>query len=394
MADKTTKPEESGSLQPRSSHHGLWIAIAAVVVVVVILAAGLTTGWFGLVGSNTGTPQTITLNGSGSTFALPIISAWSTEYKTLAGVQINYQGTGSGAGINAIIAKSLDFGATDAPLNATQHSQNPSLLTIPESLGAVTLAYNVPGVPAHVNMTPPIIAGIYLRIITNWDDANISAANPGVTFPNLAIIPVHRSDASGTTFCFTNYLSVVNSTWHTTIGTAKSVSWPSGEIGAQGNPGVASVVQGQHGAIGYVELAYSLQNNLAYAKVQNAAGNYILPSLNSTAAAAAAVANTPGALPAGNGDWSHVSIVNATGADSYPIATFTYLLVYQELNVYPNGAMTQATAQALVSFLWWAVHDGQTTAARLSYVPLPATVLSIDVTAIQSIAFNGHALTT
>ncbi len=390
MADKATNPEEPDSLQPRKSRRGLWVAIAVVVIVVVILAAGFTTSWFGLVSSGTNT-QTITLNGQGSTFALPVISAWSTQYKALTGVQVNYQGTGSGAGINNIIAKNDDFGATDAPLNSTQHTQNPSLLTIPESLGAVTMAYNVPGVPAHINMTASVIAGIYLRLITNWNDANISAANPGVTFPNLAILPVHRSDASGTTYCFTNYLSVVNATWASQIGTAKSVSWPSGEIGAQGNPGVASVVQGQKGAIGYVELAYSLQNSLSYAKVQNAAGNYILPSLNSTAAAAASVA---GNLPAGNADWSHVSIVNAAGADSYPIATFTYLLVYKELDVFPSGVMTQARAQALVSFLWWAIHDGQSAAGTLQYVPLPSSVVAGDVTTIQSMTFNGQALST
>ncbi len=387
MANETTEPE---SFQPSNSRRGLWIGIAALAVVVAILAAGFTTSWFGLASSG-GSGQTITLNGAGSTFALPILSAWSTQYKALTGVQVNYQGTGSGAGINAIIAKTLDFGATDAPLNMTQHAQNPGLLTIPESLGAVTVAYNVPGVPAHINLTGTIIAGIYLRQITNWDDANISAANPGVTFPNLAILPVHRSDASGTTFCFTNYLSVVNSTWDSQIGTAKSVSWPSGEIGAQGNPGVAAVVLGQKGAVGYVELAYSLQNNLAFAKVQNAAGNYILPSLNSTAAAAASAAAS---LPAGNGDWSHVSIVNAPAADSYPISTFTYLLVYKELNVYPSGVMTQARAQALVSFLWWAVHAGQGAAGALQYVPLPSTVVSGDAATIQLMTFNGQALST
>ncbi len=383
------EPEEPESLQPRSSHRGRWIGIAAVVVVVVILAAGFTTSWFGLASSSGGSSHTITLNGAGSTFALPVISAWSTQYKALTGVQINYQGTGSGAGINAIIAKSLDFGATDAPLNTTQHDQNPSLLTIPESLGAVTMAYNVPGVPSHINLTGTIIAGIYLRTITNWNDPSISAVNPGITFPDLSIIPAHRSDASGTTYAFTNYLSVVNSTWASQIGTGKSVAWPSGEIGAQGNPGVAAVVQGTKGAIGYVELAYSLQNGLAYAKVQNAAGNYIVPTLNSTAAAAA---NAAGNLPAGNADWSRVSIVNAPGADSYPIATFTYLLVYQELNVYPNGVMTQARAQALVSFLVWAIHDGQAAAGTLQYVPLPASVVTGDMATIQSITFNGQPL--
>ena len=390
MANEATKVDETGSLRPRSSRRGLWIGVAVLVVVVMILAAGFATSWFGLTSSGTNT-QTITLSGQGSTFALPVISAWSTQYQTLTGVQINYQGTGSGAGINNIIAKNDDFGATDAPLNATQHQQNPSLLTIPESLGAVTIAYNVPGIPSHVNLTGPIIANIYLRLITNWNDASISSINPGVTFPNLAIIPVHRSDASGTTYCFTDYLSKVSAQWASQIGTAKSVSWPTGEIGGQGNPGVAQAVVQQSGAIGYVELAYSLQNNIAYAKVKNAAGSYLLPPLDSTAAAAA---NAAGALPAGDGDWSHVSIVNATGADSYPIATFTYLLVYKELNVFPSGVMTQARATALVQFLWWAVHDGQSTAGTLQYVPLPSSVVAGDVTSIQSITFNGQGLPT
>ncbi len=388
MANEAEKPDDMGSLQPRSSRRGLWIGIAAVVVVVVILAAGFMTNWFGLAGSST---QTITLNGQGSTFALPVISAWSTQYKALTGVQINYQGTGSGAGINNIISKSDDFGATDAPLNATQHQQNPGLLTIPESLGAVTIAYNVAGIPSHVNLTGPIIANIYLRKITNWNDPNITQINHGVTFPNLPIVPVHRADSSGTTFCFTDYLTRVSAQWASQFGTKKSLTWPTGEVGGQGNPGVAQAVVQQSGAIGYVELAYSLQNNMAYAKVENAAGNFILPTLNSTKAAAA---NAAGTLPAGNGDWSHVSIVNATGADSYPIATFTYLLVYQEMNVFPSGVMTQARAGALVKFLWWAVHDGQTTAGTLQYVPLPSSVVTGDETTIQSITFNGQSLPT
>ena len=198
MADEATKPQEPESLQPRSSRRGVWIGIAVLVVVVVILAAGFMTSWFGLVTSGT-TPQTITLNGQGSTFAEPVIDAWSTQYKTLKGVQINYQGTGSGAGINNIISKSDDFGATDAPLNTSQHQQNPGLLTIPESLGAVTIAYNVPGIPSHINLTGPVIANIYLRLITNWNDANISEINPGVTLPDRAIVRVRRSGASGTT---------------------------------------------------------------------------------------------------------------------------------------------------------------------------------------------------
>jgi len=370
------------SIQPQKSRRGLWIVLSVVAAVVIILIAGALTNWFGLAG----TPP-IQLNGAGSSFAFPLMSAWSTEYKTATGVQINYQGTGSGAGISAIIAKNLDFGATDAPLNATQHSQNPTLLTIPESLGAVTVAYNLPTVPAHVNLTGPIIANIYLGLITRWDDANIRGINPGVTFPGTSIFVEYRSDSSGTTFVFTDYLSKASSQFATQVGKGKLVAWPVGS-GSPQNQGVANAVKGQIGAIGYVELAYVVQNSMSYAKVQNAEGNYILPDLNSTAAAASSAA---GSLPAGNSDWSHVSITNATGAGSYPISTFTYILVYQELDVYPNG-MTQEKAQALVAFLRWAISTGQTTATSLTYAPLPSAVVTQDGATIDMITFNGQHL--
>jgi len=374
--------ENEGTIQPQKSRRGLWIVLSVVAVVVIILLAGALTNWFGLGGT-----QPIQLNGAGSSFAFPLMSAWSTQYKTLTGVQINYQVTGSGAGISAIVAKNLDFGGTDAPLNATQHSQNPTLLTIPESLGAVTVAYNLPGVAAHVNLTGPIIANIYLGLITRWADANITAINPGVTFPSTSIFVEYRSDSSGTTFVFTDYLSKVSAQFATQVGKGKLVAWPVGS-GSPQNQGVANAVKGQTGAIGYVELAYVVQNSMSYAKVKNAAGNYILPDLNSTAAAAESAA---GSLPAGNGDWSRVSITNATGATSYPISTFTYILVYQELNVYPSG-MTQAKAQALVAFLRWAISTGQTTATSLTYAPLPAAVVTQDGTTIDSITFNGQHL--
>jgi len=370
------------SIQPQKSRRGLWIVLSVVAAVVIILIAGALTNWFGLAG----TPP-IQLNGAGSSFAFPLMSAWSTEYKTATGVQINYQGTGSGAGISAIIAKNLDFGATDAPLNATQHSQNPTLLTIPESLGAVTVAYNLPTVPAHVNLTGPIIANIYLGLITRWDDANIRGINPGVTFPGTSIFVEYRSDSSGTTFVFTDYLSKASSQFATQVGKGKLVAWPVGS-GSPQNQGVANAVKGQIGAIGYVELAYVVQNSMSYAKVKNAEGNYILPDLNSTADAAASAA---GSLPAGNSDWSHVSITNATGAGSYPISTFTYILVYQELDVYPSG-MTQAKAQALVAFLRWAISTGQTTATSLTYAPLPSAVVTQDGATIDMITFNGQHL--
>ena len=362
--------------------------MAVVVIVVIIVASGAMTNWFGLTRQTTSGGQAVQLNGAGSTFVYPLMTTWSAQYKNVANVQVNYQGVGSGAGINAIIAKNVDFGATDAPLSSAQHSQNPALLTIPESIGAVTISYNLPNVPAHINITGTIVANIYLGDIKNWNDANLSAINPGVTFPNLAILVAHRADASGTSYAFTDYLSKVSPEWASQVGVSKSPAWPTG-IGAQGNQGVAAVVQGQSGAIGYVELAYALENNMHYAKVANRDGAYILPTLNATAAAAAGAASS---LPAGNGDWSPVSITDQAGADSYPIATLTYLLVYNELNTF--SGMTQERAQALVSFLWWMIHDGQSAASTLEYVPLPSPVVTLDETTIHSITFNGQPLAT
>jgi phosphate transport system substrate-binding protein len=371
------------TLQPEKSRRGRWIALAAIAVVVLLIGTGLATNWFGFASGP------IQLNGAGSSFAFPLMSAWSTQYKSSTNVQINYQPTGSGAGITAIIAKNLDFGATDAPLDATQHSQNPGILTIPESLGAVTVAYNLPGMPAHLNLTGPIIANIFLGVIRTWNDVNITSINPGVNLPATSVFVEYRSDSSGTTFVFTDYLSKVSPQFASQVGKGKQVNWPIGSGAAQ-NAGVASAVKGQVGAIGYVELAYVVQNAMSYAKIKNAAGSFILPDLNSTAAAAASAATS---LPAGNGDWSSVSITNATGANSYPISTFTYVLVYQELNVY-QGGMTRLKAQALVLFLWWAVHTGQTIASSLTYAPLPAAVVTQDETTIRMITFNGQVLST
>src|SRR5207245_11288156 len=241
--------EHEPTLQPPRSRRGLWIVIGVIAVVVIIVVSGAMTNWFGL-----GGPSPIQLNGAGSSFAFPLMSAWSTQYKALTGVQINYQATGSGAGINAVIAKNLDFGGTDAPLNNRQHTQNPTLLTIPESLGAVTVAYNLPGLPAHINLTGPIVANIYLGVTTKWNDANITTMHPGITFPSTSIFVQYRSDSSGTTFVFTDYLSKASVQFAAQVGKGKLVAWPVGS-GAPQNQGVANAVKGQAGAIGYVELA-------------------------------------------------------------------------------------------------------------------------------------------
>ncbi len=376
---------EMETVRPARRRTGLWAgAVVIVVVVLATLGYGASAGWFGA--SSPG--PTVTLQGAGSTFVFPLMSVWATQYKSTTGVQVNYQGIGSGGGISGITNKNLDFGATDAPLNASQHASFPNLLTIPESIGAVTFAYNLPNVPAHINITGPIIAEIYLGLMTRWNHASLQAINPRVSLPDAAILVVHRAESSGTTYTWTDYLSKVSPQWAAGPGKGKSVNWPTG-IGAQGNPGVAAVVQGQKYACGYVELAFALQNSMQYAKVLNQEGAYVLPTLNSTAAAASSLV---GSLPAGSGDWSGVSITNAPGSDSYPISTFTYLLVYRELNVDLPGQMTQARAQTLANFVWWVVHDGQSAAAGLSYVPLPPEVRTLNEATIHSITYNGAVL--
>ncbi|HYM40630.1 MAG TPA: phosphate ABC transporter substrate-binding protein PstS [Thermoplasmata archaeon] len=392
-ATDSQSPEKEEIIQHPKSRRGLILGVVAVVVVVALVGGGLATNWFGLGSSGT---QAITLLGAGSTFAYPIITLWAAQYKNATGVQVNYNGIGSGGGINGIEQKTLDFGGTDAPLNGTAHGQYPSLLTIPESLGAITVAYNLPGVPIHVNLTGPVVAQIFMGNITNWNDTAIKSLNPGVSFPDATIIPVHRSDSSGTTFAFSDYLSHISTTFKQIYGTSKTINWPKSELAGNGNQGVANTVQQTKNAVGYVELAYALQIGMSYAKIMNHDGNnYVLPTLQTTQADAA---NASATLPAGNGDWSHVTIVNAPGSNSYPICTFTYLLVYLELNVYPSGQgsgqMNQAKAQALVAFLWWAIHSGQPYAKQLSYVPLPTTVVTNDETTIRSMTFNGAALQT
>ncbi|MGD0070948.1 MAG: phosphate ABC transporter substrate-binding protein PstS [Candidatus Bathyarchaeia archaeon] len=341
--------------------------------------------------SPTPTPSPVSLTGAGATFPYPLLSAMITNYTTSVkpNVQVNYQSIGSGGGISAMQAKTVDFGASDAPLSATDQANVPNALHIPETIGAVTIAYNLPGVQTGIHLTGKVIADIFQGTVTMWNDQEIQSLNTNVTLPAKSILVVHRSDSSGTTFIFTGYLSASSTAWNSSIGQGKSVSWPVG-IGSNGNTGVASVVQGQPYAIGYVELAYALQNSMTVAAVQNPAGNWILPSLASTTVAAQSIASA--GLPAGNASWTSVNILNAPEPNAYPIVSFTYLLVYKELNVLPD--MTQDKATALVQFLWYVVHDGQNLSPGLAYAQLPPNVVQIDETTIKSITFNGQTLPT
>jgi phosphate transport system substrate-binding protein len=319
------------------------------------------------------------IQGAGATFPNPIYQKWFSEYnKANPGVKFDYQSIGSGGGIKQISEKTIDFGGSDAPMKDDDLGKvQGQILHIPTVLGAVVLTYNVPGVTGELKFTPDAIAGIFLGKIKKWDDPAIAAANEGATLPANDITVVHRSDGSGTTFVFTDYLSKVSPEWKGGPGTGTSPSWPVG-LGAKGNEGVTGQVKQSPNSIGYVELIYAEQNKLPAAAVKNAAGEWVKPSLDSiTAAASGAVSQIPEDL--------RVSITNAPGAGAYPISSFTYLLVYKE-------QADQAKGKALVDFLWWATHDGERMAKDMSYAPLPAEVVKKAEEKIKSITYQGKPL--
>lgn len=302
-----------------------------------------------------------TLNGAGATFPYPMYSKWFSEYHKLhSDIEINYQSIGSGGGIRQVLAGTVDFGASDGPMTDEQLGQSKTkILHVPTVLGAVVPAYNVPGVSGEVKFTPDVIAGIFLGKITNWNDKAIATANPGVKFPDQAIIVVHRSDGSGTTYIFTDYLSKVSADWQTGVGKGTSVKWPVG-LGGKGNEGVAGVIRQMQGAIGYVELIYAVQNNIPYGVVKNSAGTFVKASLDSVTAAAASVKTMPADF--------RVSITNPPGKDAYPIASFTWLLI-------PAQAKEPAKGKIIQDFLTWMLEDGQKMTAALTYAPLPNNVV-------------------
>ncbi len=310
--------------------------------------------------ATTSSSSGVALTGAGATFPYPLYSKWFDAYASKTGVKINYQSIGSGGGIRQLSEQTVDFGASDAPMSDAEmaKAKGGAILHFPMTLGAVVLTYNLTGVTAPLKLTGDVVAAIYQGQITKWNDARIAALNAGVALPASDILVVHRSDGSGTSYVFTDYLSAVSPAWATKPGKGKEVQWPVG-LGAKGNEGVAGQVRQSPGAIGYVELAYANQNKMPVAQLKNANGEFIAPSTASvTAAAAGAVSKLPA-----NTDY-RVSIVNAPGADVYPIASFTWILVHQKQT--DAGKKTK-----LVDFLKWALTDGQAMAAPLDYAPLP-----------------------
>lgn len=336
-----------------------------------------------LVGCNSsagsGGASEVKLQGAGATFPNPLYQKWFSEYnKITPSAKFDYQSIGSGGGIKQISARTVDFGGSDAPMKDDELKAAPGeILHIPTVLGADVVTYNLPGVQADLKLTPEAIAAIFLGKVTKWNDAVITSTNPGVSLPDKEITVVHRSDGSGTTFVWTDYLSKVSSEWKDKVGTGVSVNWPVG-VGAKGNEGVTGQVKQTPYSLGYVELIYAEQNKLPYAAVKNSSGEFIRPSLESiTAAAAGAATQMPDDL--------RVSITNAPGKDAYPVSSFTYFLVYKDQQDPVKG-------KALVDFLWWAIHDGEQMAKNLLYAPLPQEVVAKAEQKVKLITSQGKPL--
>ncbi len=311
------------------------------------------------------------LNGAGATFPYPMYSKWFSEYNKLhPDVQINYQSIGSGGGIRQVLNGTVDFGASDGPMTDEQLKEaKTKILHIPTVLGADVPAYNVPGVSGELKFTPESLAGIFLGKIQKWNDPAIAQVNPGVNLPNQSIIVVHRSDGSGTTYIFTDYLSKISKEWEATAGKGTSVKWPVG-LGGKGNEGVAGQIRQLQGSIGYIELVYAVENKITFGSVRNAAGNFVKASLDAVTEAAASSPKMPADF--------RVSITNAPGKTAYPISSFTWLLI-------PVQAKDPKKGKIIVDFLNWMVTDGQKMTSQLSYAPLPQNVVEKVKAAIKQV---------
>jgi phosphate ABC transporter phosphate-binding protein len=395
----------------RTATSGTTIGLVVVLVLVVVGAGAyiaLSSGGSTPTTTNTSSTPTLsgTLNIAGSTLVFPLMSSWQFGFsQTYPNAIVNYNSIGSGAGIAQITAKTVDIGATDAPLSAKQYAALPAtVVTVPESISAVVPAYNLPGIGNGLNFTGPLLAKIFLGNISTWNNQAIQALNPKANLPAHAITVIHRSDGSGTMYTFTNYLSDSNAQWKKNIGySTGAIAWPTG-IGCKGNEGVAGCIETTPYSLGPLEIAYVAENPtlISYGAVENAAGRFITPNLvknpttgvthvNTTSILDAAAAGGTG-LPAGNAVWTPISIVNAIYNDTaaiyaYPITTFTYLVTYQ-------AQTSQTQGELVVNFLWWAVNHAQAAGASIGYISLPANVVALDDTTIKSITYNGTPLYT
>jgi phosphate transport system substrate-binding protein len=333
-------------------------------------------GGFVALGIVTAVRAATLVNGAGATFPYPLYSKWFDEFhKRNPDVQINYQSIGSGGGIRQVLEGTIDFGATDGPMTDDQmRSAKVPILHLPTVLGAVVPTFNLPGVD-HLRFTPEVLAGVFLGQVTHWNDPAIAQANPGAKLPAAPIVPIHRSDGSGTTYIFTDYLSKVSPEWQKSVGRGTSVNWPVG-LGGKGNEGVAGLVKQTPNALGYVELIYAVQNTLPYGEVRNRAGRFVQATLESVTAAAAAAAR-------GMPDDFRVSITDAEAPDAYPISSFTWLLI-------PTRIASEDKGAAIKKFVGWMLGDGQPLAGPLNYAPLPASVVALERQALDRIQVGGR----
>lgn len=328
----------------------------------------------------------IRIEGSGATFAFPLIDLWRVEYGAISNVQLNYNSIGSGGGVRNHIEKLGSFGATEAPLNTAEAEAAPGTITIPAMIGAISIAYNVADLSSGLKLTEDALCGIFLEEITRWDDPAIADENPNLSLPSESIVTVHRSDGSGTTFAFTSYLSKICPEWDEQIGAAKSVPWPGG-IGSPGNEGVAGSIRTTDNSIGYITLAYANQNDIRTAHIQNGDHtNFVTPSIDTASAASGSAAFW---LPEAGESWDGVDLLAAPGLDSYPITSFSYLIIHPELNESTNN---EEHAEALVDMVAWMITDGQQLSPRLDYVPIADLVSNIGLKGLSEVTYNGEQI--
>lgn len=389
-------PPPPPSVRRKTDRGRLYLIIGVVVVVAIVLGAGATTHWYGLRPAATSTaacPTGVTLSGAGASFITSLVTQWEDSYNTATSNKVVYDSSSAGVGIADFAAKETQFAATDEPVTYTEAASFPgTTLTLPVTGGAVTIVYYLPGWAHTLSVNATTLVGIYNGTITNWDSPllNASGLNPGL--PDATIIPVVRSDAAGTTYVLTNYLSDDNSNWAKTVGTSIQPTWPtvSAERPEKGNSGLAAYVNETADAIGYVDLADAKSHtNLGIAGVENPSGDYIVPTVADTQSAINDIHQT---IPAASGNWSAVSWVNAPGAGDYPLATLTYFLVLENPGLGYEASLANTTV--LVQWLHWVVTDGQSYSAALLYVNPPSSIITQDEAAISSVNYNGASIPT
>ncbi len=402
-------PSHLPEVKRQRSRGPLVAAIVVVIIVLVIAGVGYQQHWFSPASNEGSTCASgLTLQGDGAQFVAPLMDAWIYTFGGSTGASIDFPASGSGTAVTHFSESPplIDFAVADEPLNATERASMPATpLTLPIVGGALTIIYNVPGVTGHLNLTGAVLAGIYDGTIKNWNSSSIAALNPGVALPSLTITTVHRSDPAGTTYVLTDFLSASSGYWSQNIGKGLTVSWPTNatQTAQDGNSKVLSTVATLSGAIGYTDLTDTLtyKTPLQYAAVENPSGHFIVPTVNSTASAINDLVAANPNLPDSAGNWYNVSMINAPGATDYPLATFVYLYIYQNLNELtplPSGAAaTAAKAGLMVYWIEWILSTGQTMTnetkpTQLYYAALPASIIAIDEAGLKTVTFNGAAV--